>query len=287
MHYDRSGAVRPRRQQDCVAHSAALVAIGISNCDSLESLRGLALRGSQSDLRISTPLDVCVLPNYARRMVRAASRFSDWLLVMVVLASLACESKSAPDSEQKPGAAVTSGNAPAGAQPARPAAAPSGTCPAGRWSYDYSDQALETLLKKLPETKVVKEEGAFICDVPAGTQGTITCATQGKPVVNVVETNQGGMKMIITVTIDGRATNQFQLLDGGRMNVLSSDISGLRITTEATLAGRKMPFPTEKLIGLFGDPGSKLAYKCEGNRLLLNSQPESAAPVWQTLEPAN
>jgi len=145
---------------------------------------------------------------------------------------------------------------------------------------------LETLMKNVAGAKVVKKEGSFICDISEGAQGTVTCATQGKPVLNVVEANQAGMKMLISVTIDGKATTNFTLHEGQRMNVVSSDISGLKISTDVTLGGKKIPFPTDKLISIFGKPDSTLSYKCEGGNLMINSQPAGAAAVWQRLEPA-
>lgn len=201
-----------------------------------------------------------------------------------------CKSKSAATDERASG---TNGVAPS-AGVAGPAAAegpgagaPSsaGKCPAGRWSYDYSDQALETMMKNLAGAKVLKKEGSFVCTVSAGQDGTVVCETQGKPVENVVETNQTGMKMVISITIDGKATTRFKLIDAQTMRVLSSDTSKLKIGTEVTLGGQKIPFPADKMVSIFGKPESTLGYKCEGGKLLLKPHVENVDTPWQTLEP--
>src|SRR5262245_22508783 len=193
-------------------------------------------------------------------------------LVVIGLALLACKSKST--EKDKPGTDMSGAAQPAGTASAATAEAPGaaaasspGKCPAGRWSYDYSDQALETMMKNIAGAKVLKKEGSFICDVSEGAQGTVVCETQGKPVENVVETNQAGMKMIITVTIDGKATTQFALLDAQQMKVVSSDTSKLKIGTKVMLGKKEMPFPADKMITIFGKPESKLSYKCEGGKL--------------------
>ena len=206
----------------------------------------------------------------------------------LVLVLLACKSKNKPAEEQPGAPAAASGSTPSAASATQGVATtgPNSKCPAGRWSYDYSDQALEAMMAKLQGAKVVKKEGAFLCEVSEGTQATATCSTQGKPVLNVVEANQGGMKMVISIKMDGRATSSFTLEDGQRMKVHSSDIKGLKITTEVKLGGKAMPFPTDKMISIFGDAGSTISYKCEGGNLLLNGQPAGAEPVWQRLEPA-
>ena len=205
-----------------------------------------------------------------------------------------CKSKSqatdqpSPDAQAAAQPADTAGAASAAAPEATGAAAANlnAKCPAGRWSYDYSDQALEVMMKNLAGAKVVKKEGSFICNVSEGAQGTVVCETQGKPVENVVETNQAGMKMVISVTIDGKATTQFALLDGQRMKVVSSDTSKLKIGAKVTLAGKQMPFPTEKLVSIFGKPESTLSYKCEDGKLFIKSEIEKTETPWQRLDPA-
>ncbi len=201
-----------------------------------------------------------------------------------------CKSKSA--ASDKPaadttGAAQSGGAASAAAPEALGAAAPSptGKCPAGRWSYDYSDQALEILMKNVAGAKVLKKEGSFICTVSEGAQGTVVCETQGKPVENVVETNQAGMKMVISVTIDGKATTQFTLVDAQQMKVVSSDTSQLKISTQVKLGGKQIPFPTDKLVTIFGKPESKLSYKCEDGKLFLKPQIDNVDSPWQRLDP--
>ena len=215
------------------------------------------------------------------------------MLGLVVISCLlsSCKSKSAatdtPASDTA-GAAQSAG-APSAATPEAPgaaAASPAGKCPAGRWSYDYSDQALETLMKNVAGAKVLKKEGSFICTVSEGAEGTVVCETQGKPVENVVETSQTGMKMVISVTIDGKATTQFKLIDAQNMKVVSSDTSKLKIGTEVTLAGKKMPFPADKMVSIFGKPESTLGYKCEDGKLFLKPHIDNVDTPWQRLEPA-
>lgn len=209
-------------------------------------------------------------------------------LVMAGYLLSGCKSKSAATDERASGTTgVTPSAGPAAAE-APGAAAPSsaGKCPAGRWSYDYSDQALETLMKNVAGAKVLKKEGSFVCTVSDGQEGTVVCETQGKPVENVVETSQTGMKMIMSITIDGKATTRFKLIDAQNMRVISSDTSKLKIGTEVTLAGQKVPFPADKMVNLFGKPESTLGYKCENGKLLLKPQVDNVDTPWQTLEPA-
>jgi hypothetical protein len=211
--------------------------------------------------------------------------------VTLLVALLACKSKSSATdksaSETKP-AAPAAGTASAAAPeaPATAAAGSNAKCPAGRWSYDYSDQALELMMKKVAGAKVVKKEGSFICNVSEGAQGTIVCETQGKPVENVVETNQAGMKMIISVTIDGKATTQFTLVDAQHMKVVSSDTSKLKIGTKVTMGGKDIPFPTEKMVSIFGKPESTFSYKCEEGKLFIQPQLANGDAPWQRLDPA-
>ena len=140
-------------------------------------------------------------------------------------------------------------------------------------------------MKGAAGAKVLKEEGEFVCDVGAGSTGTITCATQGKPVVNVVETKQAGLPMTVSMTIDGKATTKFELLDNNRMKVVASDTKGLKVTASVKLGGSEVPFPSEKLINLFGAPESTLGYKCEGGKLFLKPEVANVDTVWQELTP--
>jgi hypothetical protein len=219
------------------------------------------------------------------------SRAAALAAVGLCLVLSSCKSKAAATDEPTsaassaaPAAGMASAPAPeaTGAEPASLNA----KCPAGRWSYDYSDQALELMMKSLAGAKVVKKEGSFLCTVSEGAEGSVVCETQGKPVENVVETNQAGMKMIISVTIDGKASTQFALIDGGRMKVISSDTSKLKIGTKVTLAGKQMPFPADKLISIFGKPESTLSYKCEDGKLFIKPQIDTGEAPWQRLEPA-
>ena len=216
---------------------------------------------------------------------RAALSAASIALLFSACKSEASRATTEPASEAKAG--VAGDIAPASAPGAAAAAAANlnAKCPAGRWSYDYSDQALEVMMKNVAGAKVVKEEGAFICTVAEGTEGLITCDTQGKPVQNVVETDQAGMKMTISVTIDGKAVTQFKLLDAQRMMVVSSDTSGLKIGTNVKLGGKEIPFPTDRLMNIFGKPQSTLGYKCEGGKLFIKPEIENTQTVWQELQP--
>jgi len=92
--------------------------------------------------------------------------------------------------------------------------------------------------------------------------------------------------MVISITIDGKATTRFKLIDTQTMRVVSSDTSKLKIGTEVTLAGQKVPFPADKMIDIFGKPESTLGYKCENGKLLLKPHVDNVDTPWQTLEPA-
>ena len=226
-----------------------------------------------------------------RNEATSSSRTAALGLVMAGCLLLGCKSKSAATDERASGTngvAPSAGAAGPAAGEAPGAAAPSsaGKCPAGRWSYDYSDQALETMMKNVAGAKVLKEEGSFVCTVSEGQEGTIACETQGKPVENVVETSQTGMKMVLSITIDGKATTRFKLIDAQTMRVVSSDTSKLKIGTEVSLAGQKVPFPADKMVNIFGKPESTLGYKCEGGKLLLKPHVDNVDTPWQTLEPA-
>lgn len=221
----------------------------------------------------------------------ATSRTAALGLLMASCLLSGCKSKSAAPGERASG---TNGVAPsAGAAGPAAAEAPgggapsfAGKCPAGRWSYDYSDQALETLMKNVAGAKVLKKEGSFVCTVSDGQEGTVVCETQGKPVENVVETSQTGMKMVMRITIDGKATTRFKLIDAQNMRVVSSDTSKLKIGTEVSLGGQKVPFPADKMVSIFGRPESTLGYKCEDGKLLLKPHVDNVDTPWQTLEPA-
>jgi hypothetical protein len=197
---------------------------------------------------------------------------------------LGCESK--PDHPAKDEPSVQ-GSAATSAKSVEPAAArATGKCPAGRWHYDYSDQALEAMMKSVAGAKVIKEEGEFICEFSDGAEGTITCATQGKPVHNVVETSQAGMPMTVSVKIDGKGTTRFKLLDAGRMQVIGSDTSALKLEASMTIAGKNVAFPADKLTTMFGEEKAVLAYKCEGGKLAIKAELENTKTIWQEFRPA-
>lgn len=201
-----------------------------------------------------------------------------------------CKSEASPETVEPTSATQPEVVTPSAAKPGTataPAQAPAlnANCPAGRWSYDYSDQALEAMMKNVAGATVLKKEGLFICNVSEGTEGTVVCETQGKPVVNVVETSQAGMKMTINISIDGKAVTQFKIVDGQQMRIVSSDTSGLKIDTQVSVGGRQVPFPADKLISIFGKPESMMSYRCEEGNLLLKPQIENTETVWQELKP--
>ena len=199
-------------------------------------------------------------------------------------------------SERSEGASAVSAQVAAGSAAAAGAGAPSAAasvaaaganCPAGRWKYDYSDQTLEVMLQNAAGARVLKEEGEFICTVSEGKQGSISCDSLGRPVVNVIETKQAGIPMTISVTMKGKALNKFRLDNESQMTVISSDTSQLEIETSVNLGGKAVPFPTDKLVTIFGEPQSTLSYKCEGGALYIKPELQNVQTTWQKLTPAS
>ncbi len=233
----------------------------------------------------------------ARRRASVSRGCSLALGAALVLALLACQSEKEPARDSKDPAATASA---ASKQPAEKANAASaaakeaagtsqhvaGECPAGRWHYDYSDQALEVMMKNVAKAKVVKEEGDFVCTISAGDEGTIFCDTGPTPVHNVVETTQAGMPMSVSVKLQGKGTTRFKRLTEGRLEIASSDTKDLKLEASVTLAGKNMPFPAEKMISIFGGQKSILLYKCEGDNLLMKPELDNTKTDWQEFTPA-
>jgi hypothetical protein len=140
------------------------------------------------------------------------------------------------------------------------------------------------MMKNISDAKVLRKEGRLICTVTDGTRGTITCDTQGKPVVNVVETDQIGMKMRVSITMNGKAVTDFELLDDRQMKVTASDVSQLKVDAHVTLGKKEMPFPAADLIGTFGKAGTTMSYKCDGDQLSLLPHLEGYELTWQNLQ---
>lgn len=210
-----------------------------------------------------------------------------WALFGMVIVSPGCKSERS-EAEPSPSAGASTASvaaASAAATSSAVAAKAPGTCPAGRWKYDYSDQALEVMLKSAAGARVVKEEGEFICTISEGKEGSISCDSLGKPVVNVIETKQAGVPMTISVTMKGKASNKFRLEDDSRMTVITTDTSQLEVKTSVNLAGKEMPFPTDKLVTIFGEPQATLSYKCESGALHIKPEVDGVETTWQKLKP--
>ncbi len=215
-----------------------------------------------------------------------SKRMSTLLACMAVSGSCAgCKDKTSGKRDEPPDAPTQASSQAAEASAVSASASPPEDlgCPAGRWKYDYSDQALEVMLKNVADAKVVKEEGEFVCTVSEGKTGTIVCDTQGKPVVNVVETKKAGIPMTISVSISGKAESKFSLVSAQRMQVVSSDTSALEIETSVSLGGKSIPFPTDKLITIFGEPKSYIAYRCDDKGLSLKPEIANVDNTWQQL----
>jgi len=224
-------------------------------------------------------------------IVAVMLRGTGWVVGFVCalgVGGVACESdKASGDSQSATASAAEAKGAAAADQPAAAQSAAAGTsagdCPAGRWHYDYSDQALEVMMKNVADAKVVKEEGDFICEISKGDEGTIFCDTGETPVHNVVETKQAGVPMTVSVKLDGKGTTRFKRLDAKRLQVSGSDTKDLKLEASVSLAGKQMPFPADKMVSIFGDEDAILSYKCEGGKLLLKPEIEGTETTWQEL----
>lgn len=158
-------------------------------------------------------------------------------------------------------------------------------CLAGKWHYDFADNALETMIAQLPQGKVLKEEGELICDATVkGSEGTWTCSPAGgKPVIIEVSANQSAMPLTINMKISGATSSKFKLSDEKTMVFTSSGIGDLKVDVEATIAGNKIPFPaTPMLQALSGDAGGTNSYECSGDELRIRMHIEGNTS-WQTL----
>lgn len=141
-------------------------------------------------------------------------------------------------------------------------------------------------MKNVIDAKVVKEEGAFVCTISEGKQGTIACDTGGKPVVNVIEAKQGSLPMTITVSFTGRGSTRFTIVSDGRMKVAAGDMSGLDVTAKAVVGGQEIPFPAKEMFTLFGSSEGALSYRCEDGALALKPEAEGVDTSWQHMKPA-
>lgn len=158
-------------------------------------------------------------------------------------------------------------------------------CLAGKWHYDFADNALETMIANLPQGKVTKEAGELVCEnTLAKSEGTVTCAAAGgKPVVIEVTANQGGMPLSILVKMSGKTSSKFKLLNDTTMQITSAGLGDLKVEVEATIAGNKIPFPAMPLLeSLTGEMGATNSFDCKGDKLRLRPQIE-AQTSWQEL----
>ena len=159
------------------------------------------------------------------------------------------------------------------------------SCPAGRWLYDYSDGALESLMASFPNAKMLEKEGSFLCTVSEGNAGTVQCVTQGR-IRNLMSVRQAGLPMSVDVTMEGSTSMKFTLTGDGKMMVTDSDSSGIKIEAKATVAGKSIPFPMDRALNMFGDVNTVTSYKCEGGNLMLKHKVRETETPWHTLTPS-
>lgn len=222
---------------------------------------------------------------------------------------MGCDDRKPPPGSEAPLASATSNetkkstpaasndNAPSGAtqpKPLPPDANPVGTkeggvagsaCLAGKWHYDFADDAAETMIANLPQGKVTKEEGELICESTlAGNEGTWTCqAAGGKPVVIEVSVDQAGMPLAINVKMTGKTTSKFKLVDEKTIEFTSARIGDLKVDVEATVAGNKIPFPATPLLqALSGEMGGTSSFECHADELRLRTHIDGKTS-WQKL----
>lgn len=206
---------------------------------------------------------------------------------------LACDSEPGPASTEASGKALNDELQPADSTAAALAAGTTvaprqaqRTCPAGRWHYDYSDQALEVMTKNVANAKIIKEEQEFTCEISAGEEGVIACDTGKTPVHNVVETQQAGMPMTVSVQLEGKGSTRFRRLDNRRLEVTGSNTEDMKLEASVTLAGKSIPFPAEQMVSIFGEEKSVLSYKCEDDKLFIKPEIDNTKTTWQEFTPA-
>ncbi len=160
------------------------------------------------------------------------------------------------------------------------------SCLAGKWHYDFADDAMETMMGNLPNAKLTKEEGELICDVSqTDGHGKIHCATSGKgPVVVEVSAEQAGMPLLISIEMSGKTTTDFKILDNSSLQLTSEGFGDLKMKVTARLAGNEFPFPaTELLQGLGGNAGAISDFECAGDQLKVRPRIEGQS-AWQILK---
>src|SRR5687768_3339090 len=117
------------------------------------------------------------------------------LVMGTLVLMLACRRKddATPPSSSSATAAVSAVTAPPA--PSAAAGVATGSCPEGRWEYDYSDQFLEALIRTSPGARVVSERGSFVCTFKGSASGSVVCETSAGGVENVFEAPAGGMPL--------------------------------------------------------------------------------------------
>ncbi|WP_437587505.1 hypothetical protein [Sorangium sp. So ce1000] len=188
---------------------------------------------------------------------------------LVSMAALAACNRS-ESTNAAPSASATAATAPAAPAPGGAAAvAPAGSCPAGKWEYDYADQFLETLARNSSGARVVSERGKYICTFNGNERGSYVCETSEGGVENVFEAPTAGMALKITIKMNGRSSADYEPAGPGRWKTTRADMSGLRVETKATLAGRDMPVPATNAFSGMDRPGTIFEVRCEGDVLKL------------------
>jgi hypothetical protein len=185
-------------------------------------------------------------------MIRASQ-----LAFVLVVSGPALTFCKRPEAGPAPAASASPENAEAIAAP--------GSCPAGKWEYDYKDQFLETLARNSSGAKVVSERGKYICTVTGNERGSYVCAASEGGVENVFEAPTAGMALKVTVTMKGSSSADFEPAGPGKWKTTRVDMSGFHMETKATLAGREMPMPAVNAFQGMDRAGTVFEYRCEGD----------------------
>ncbi|HVJ18885.1 MAG TPA: hypothetical protein VM686_25870 [Polyangiaceae bacterium] len=200
------------------------------------------------------------------------------LCLLAVVSSLAACRRSEPTADSAPSAtaAVTVAAATAAVPSAAAPSAAAGSCPAGKWEYDYADQFLETIARNSPGARVVSERGKYVCTISGSERGSYVCQTSEGGVENAFEVPTGPATLKVTIKMNGTSRAEFESAGPGRWRTTSADMSGLRVETKTTLAGRDMPMPAFNAFPGMDRAGAILEYQCEGETLKIKPIVEGA-----------
>lgn len=228
-------------------------------------------------------------------------RWSLGLSVVGALFTLGCEREERSPSASSAASATGSGasaRASAAPAPAAGAAAPAagaaaspaaagGSCPEGRWEYDYGGHFLESLAQNSPGARVVEKHGHFVCTITGRERGRYECTTSAGGVKNVFEVNAGALPMRVTVELKGTTKATFESAGPNKWKTTSADLDGLQVTTKATLGGREVPMPGQESMAMLGldQPGTVLDWKCDGGVLQLKPLVEGIQTGGMTMRP--